>query len=837
MRRRGDKGQHRRQMRQFAGLMLLSATVLTLEVLLTRIVSVLYYPVGVYLVISLALLGSAAGGVFVALAARHLGQRLVLIPSLACLGLALGTVVALIVTVSAGTGPLGEDTPMYMVPLALAIALPFFGGGLAISVLFNTNPALAHWLYLADLGGAGLGAVLASMVLLWTSAQHAVILVACSAGLAAVLLGTRWRHWQQFLLLAGIILTLVASPLLVARLSIPSLPPKELGTLFSVRDDVTVEYQAWSPVARVDVVSVPGDRIELPDALEYKLVTQDGGAPSMILGAEALDADVDFAEHTILGVPYWIKPSPEVLIIGLGGGPDVVTALRYGARRVVGVEINSRMIEIVSDTFAGFAGAPYSDPRVEVILGDGRHVIEASTDHFDIIQLTGVDTAVASVGASPNLAENYLYTVEAFKAYYAHLKPGGLLSISFPNVEGLGVRMFAVGLQALDEMGVEQPLDSMVVSETGGFVHLLVKWQQSFTADEVEILSQHFDQEMFGIYFPLYHKLMGAGSPDFFSSHRLLWAPPPPSNPPHGGGGGGVYPHGGGGGGVYADYVYADYVDSWRTGNGETWMAQQPVEVRPTTDDWPYFFIRDRWFSFMPTFSLLLFILGILTFFALLFLVVPLLVFRRQGKRVAGALRLIGYFACLGLAYMFVEVFFIQKLSLLLGHPAYAIAVTLGGMLLASGVGSALSSRLPWRAVKRITVVVVVLLFLLSAHAWLLDHIVRGALAWPLTFRVLLALFVVGSAGALMGVPFPTGLSMLAGETEGMVAWAWGMNGLASVIAPLVNLMISVTFGLRVALLSAAALYLLALLIFRSWCSPSPCPSPEGARIRKGGER
>ncbi len=375
-----------------------------------------------------------------------------------------------------------------------------------------------------------------------------------------------------------------------------------------------------------------------------------------------------------------------------------------------------------------------------------------------------------------------------------HLKPGGLLSISFPNVEGLDLRLFATGLQAMNEMGIQNPLDSMVLSETGGFVHLLVKWQEPFTPDEIQVLTRHFDAGMIGVYFPLYHRLMGTGTPDFFSAHRLL-----------------LTPQAGG------QSRYIDYYDDWRKGNGVAWLSRQRVEARPTTDDWPYFFIRDRWFTYMPTLSLLLFILMVLAFFALLFLIVPLLALRRQGAGTIGALRLIAYFIGLGLAYMFVEVFFIQKMSLLLGHPAYAIAVTLGGMLVASGIGSALSTRLAWRPVTRITVAVVVLLILLIAHAWGLDWVVRSALAWPLLLRVLLALLIVGLTGALMGVPFPTGLSLLQGEAEGWVAWAWGMNGGGSVMAPLVNVMVSVTFGLRIALLSAAAIYLLALLAFRSW--------------------
>ena len=782
--------------RQFVGLALLSATALTLEVLLTRIVSVLYYPIGVYFVISLALLGSATGSVLVALAARRIRGRMTRLSSIACLGLACGTLLALIAVVNVGAQS-GD-----LIPLALALALPFLGGGLAISLLFSADPAQANRLYLADLGGAGLGAVGASAMLLWVSAQHAMFLVACSAGLAAVLLGHDWRRWQPWVALTMIAAVALAAPFLASNLTIPSLPPKELGLLRLTRNDVAREYQAWNPIARVDVVSIPGDQVALPDRLDYKLVTQDGGAPTMILGAAALNPQTDLTEHTILGIPYWIKPQPEVLIIGLGGGPDVVTALRYDARRVVGVEINSRMIEIVSHTFASFAGAPYADPRVEVLLGDGRHVVEALPDRFDIVQLTGVDTAVASVSASPNLAENYLYTVEAFKAYLRHLKPGGLLSISFPNVEGLGVRLFATGLQAMDEMGVQQPLDSMVLSETGGFIHLLIKWQAPFTPDEVEVVARHFDQGMLGIYFPLYHRLMGSGTPDFFASQRVWLAP-------------------------YKELksVYTDYYAEWQKGQGAAWLARQRVEARPTTDDWPYFFIRDRWLTYMPTISLLLFILAILAFFAVLFLIVPLAVFRRQGARTSSALRLMGYFAGLGLAYMFVEVFFIQKLSLLLGHPAYAIAVTLGGMLVASGVGSALSTRLAWRPVTRITLALSVLLILLIVHAWGLDPIVRSALAWPLLARILLALLIVGTAGILMGVPFPTGLSLLERHAEGWVAWALGMNGVASVMAPLVNLTISVTFGLRVALLLAAAIYLLALLAFRSWATSALDPA------------
>ena len=122
-----------------------------------------------------------------------------------------------------------------------------------------------------------------------------------------------------------------------------------------------------------------------------------------------------------------------VLIIGLGGGPDVQAALQAGAREITGVEVNARMIELVTGPFTDFVGRPYSDPRVTIMEADGRHIVQRSAETYDIIQLTGVDTTVAALGGNPNLSENYLYTIESFSEYYKHLSPDGLLSVSFPD--------------------------------------------------------------------------------------------------------------------------------------------------------------------------------------------------------------------------------------------------------------------------------------------------------------------------------------------------------------------------------------------------------------------
>ena len=762
---------------------LTSMATLMLQVLLTRTVSVMFFPLGVYFVFSLALLGIGAAGAALSVSSERLRRYGAGLPAMAMIGFAAACLLDLLVVTTIRLNVAA------FVGLALALALPFFFSGLTIAFTFSRAVAQASRVYLADLVGAGSGAILAVAGISLTSAEVAIGLAAAlgaGAGLAFA-----WAHGPR--VRAGLSACIVAAPIaalgLSAALDVPSFPPKELGLFVERYPDLRHEYQRWGPVARIDVVSLPGDRIELPQPIEYKFVAQDGSAPSIILSLDDVRT-ADFADHTILGIPYWIKSQPEVLIIGLGGGPDVQAALHYDARRIIGVEINTGMIDIVKGAFADFAGRPYDDPRVEIVLGDGRNVIQSIDDHFDIVQLTGVDTAVATFGASPNLAESYLYTVEAIQAYWSRLKPDGVLSISFPNVEGLGPRLFALVVTALGRAGLTDIDRHIVLSHTGGFIHILAK-RGPFTTQELGRLQGHFDPSaMRGIYYPLFDRLLDLIEPELYAEDRIVFAP-----------------------GLDEPSAYREFYTAWQAGRGAEWLAAQSFDLSAPTDDRPFFFIRDRWFRMMPNLSLLLILLTALLLFALVFILSPLAIFRRRGMTSAGSGRLVIYFACLGLAYLFIEVFLIQKMTLFLGHSAFSIPTVLGALLIASGLGSGWSGRLAWPARLKVLRAVIAIAGLAALHVVFVQPLLLDALDRPLAIRIAIAIAVIVPIGFAMGIPFPSVLRTLDRHVPGFVAWAWGINATASVLASVLALLLAVTWGYVALVAIAAGLYITAALI------------------------
>jgi predicted membrane-bound spermidine synthase len=188
------------------------------------------------------------------------------------------------------------------------------------------------------------------------------------------------------------------------------------------------------------------------------------------------------------------------------------------------VEVNPAMVDLLQAPFAEFVGDPLSNPAVNVTEGDGRFFVARSDDVYDVIQLTGVDTAVASAAGSPNLAENYLYTQEAFRLYFDHLSPDGLLAVSFPNVEGMGLRLVNLVALTLAQAGIERPEDHIVVSEITGYVHILMK-RTPFTEKELRVLEDGFRQRVSSVYFPLYHRLFGDPPQAFVQQSAIIASP------------------------------------------------------------------------------------------------------------------------------------------------------------------------------------------------------------------------------------------------------------------------------------------------------------------------
>jgi hypothetical protein len=552
---------------------------------------------------------------------------------------------------------------------------------------------------------------------------------------------------------------------------------------------------AWDPIARIEVSRVPapdpatsawpslfGTDRELLSRFRL-VVTQNnnaftyapeyGGDPATLRG---LGETVYAAAY-----PASLVPRPRVLVIGVGGGMDVLTALAFDAASVTGVEVNGATLEILRHTYREHFRRWVEDPRVRLVHEEGRHFLASQPDQYDVIQLSGVDSVSGTPGAAHVFSESYLYTAEALDLYLSRLAPEGVLNVmrpeSTPPREML--RLLATVVESLRRRGIERPAEHVMVlvDRTGTFVAVLAQ-PRPFAAEQVRRVAAW------------------AGSNPTLS---LVAAPgfvaPGPS-------------------------AYAALLAAPTARDLDIALRRYPWDVRPVTDDRPFFFRTSRWSHLWPRAGVEtgapIMELGLLTLLgisaaaaaALVFAYVPLRGLPRQGE--TGAARLVVFFGSLGLGYMAIEMALIQKFGLLLGHPNLALSVVLASLLFATGVGSLLSAFVVRALGGSLRFVSYALSFVLLAELLLVFPRLGLWMALPLAGRVGLVAALVAPIGLLLGTYFPTGLERLKQVSPGLVPRAWGLNGMASVVAPILAVALSMTAGISVLFLAAIPVYLLA---------------------------
>jgi hypothetical protein len=204
---------------------------------------------------------------------------------------------------------------------------------------------------------------------------------------------------------------------------------------------------------------------------------------------------------------------------------------------------------------------------------------------------------------------------------------------------------------------------------------------------------------------------------------------------------------------------------------------------------------------------------------SVLLILLPLWLYQRRRSVKKTRIRrtsVLAYFFILGLAFLFIEIAFIQKLLLFLHHPLYAIAVVLSSFLVFSGLGSAWSgratadshgNRLLGRAVTGILV-------LGTTYLLLLDPLLAQLAMLPDTLRILLSVALIAPLAFCMGMPFPLGLRRLADHAPDLIPWAWSINGCASVISAVLATLLAIHAGFTVVIATALALYALTLKVF-----------------------
>ncbi|HXZ28742.1 MAG TPA: hypothetical protein VEG08_12185, partial [Terriglobales bacterium] len=539
-----------------------------------------------------------------------------------------------------------------------------------------------------------------------------------------------------------------------------------------------------------------------------------------------------------------LRPRGAYAIIGPGGGVDVLRAVANGSPSVTAIEINPIIANtIMRGRYADYAFRLYEIPEVHLHVADGRSWIRQSRDQYDVIQMTLVDTWASTAAGAFALSENSLYTTEAFREYFDHLKPDGIIAITrweFKEPRE-ALRVVAQGIQALRESGVpaeDIPNHFAVVAdgrldEDGRPVTVLIKKSQ-FNGEEEDALFRYVTThaKLYGIYTPVrFGGSLLKGCPSNGSipfGWEQLCAPEVRSiTEAHSASRGAIQP--------FSDLILAASMSSPQHDYRRDFIKRYPYNISPVTDDAPFFFFTLKTGQVLKgimagtgrgmdwRINLGTVVLGMLLVISLLavgaFLVLPLALY--APARAAGSARLL-YFVAVGLGYILVEIAFIQRFVLFLGHPTYALTVVIFLLLLASGAGSVLARR--WlRDPLRVRWPLALIVLALAAYVFILPRTLGALVGLPFVLKLGLSAAVLAPLGLAMGMPFPSGLRALAASVgatgENTIEWAWAMNAAASVLGSVLAMVIAIHYGLAVTLACGGAAYLMATVL-SPWLRP-----------------
>jgi hypothetical protein len=779
---------------------------LAFEVLLTRIYSISVSYHFAALIVSIAMLGLAASGVLLSLFPGlrnpgHIGKYAL------ALGIAL-PVSFLLVNQFPFDPVLLSWEKMEFLRIGfhyVVLAVPFLCTGLIVATAFTAGSRRSGLIYGADLLGAGVGSVGILVLTALASPERGVFLI------SAIVLATSCILLAAPLRTAAIVISLAPLTIFLlqpefGRLKISPYKGLEAALRYPGATHLRTYY---SPEARVDTFRSPAARFAPGLSLKYQHplpeqtgIAVDGGDISAVTAA--LDpARLAFLSFLPAALPYEAGIGGRVLVLDPKGGLNLLLARRYGANEVIGLE----SIPIVARVYGEMMATVPGKQRERLLTGTGRSWLMGGKEAFDLIDLP---LQGASPSAAFGMAEEYRLTVEAFREYLAHLRPGGALCVNLfllppPRIE---LRILATAATALEEMGVRDASRHVAVVRSWGSLSILVK-RSPLSGSEVRRI-QRFARER------------------WFDLVSLPGLTPEESN---------MYVR------LPSDEYYRACAAVLSPGMRKVFMDRYLFDIGPVRDDAPFFnhFLRlgniretyrvmgGKWQFFLEEGYLFPTILLQALVLSGLLILVPAVarargggrrasaesvsestVIGRSGRTALRARRLLPYFSLIGIGYMFAEIFLIQKLILPLGNATYALSAVLASLLTGSGAGSLLSQRY---AVPRrpLTLPVIALLIILYALLLTKAPILLTALAPPLRFAaVFIALLPLGVP---MGIPFPVGMRLLGERDPSLIPWAWVINGSFSVLAPVMALMLALAAGFGTVAYLAASAYFLAFLV------------------------
>jgi hypothetical protein len=795
------------------GLFLICMCGLMLQIIETRILSVISWYHLAFFSISMAMFGMTAGSLVVYFKERwfpaeRLFENMVWICSAFAIAVQVSALFLISTVLMIGGKPEFLMMVLFWLKLIVILAAPYVFAGMAISLALTRSPWPVPLVYGVDLIGAATGCLVVLAVLTFVDSVSALFLVGMVGALAAISFSSARRASAS----AGAPLLPVARLRIFARPAILatalalvalgnaaiqpyglklSIVKNQLESMVPGTKETRVsEFVRWNSFSRVNVgpsdPSTPamwGPSSETPSSvIEQRSMAIDGSAGTSMYRFDGDLGKLEFLKYDVTNLAYYIRHAGRAAVIGVGGGRDILSAHLFGFRDITGVELNPIFIDMLSRVFRSYNHLA-NLPGTRLFVDEARSWFARSADHFDSIQMSLVDTWAATGAGAFSLSENGLYTLQGWRTFFDHLTPSGAFTVSRwyspSNVNETG-RMLSLAMATLMDEHISNPRDHIFLAAVDNLATLIVA-RAPFTPEDLATLTATAKRLQFTIFVspqspiksPILSQIMAATTPQDLNEA----------------------------------------------------VAKYPFDLSAPTDDRPFFFNQLRitepasfWLALdskigvgrgnlVATITLAV-VVALSTILVLITTIVPSL---PSIRRVTPRIAVLGsvYFVLIGLGFMFVEIGLIQRISIYLGHPVYGMAIGLFGIIVSTGLGSLCSYRLSLLTGVRLQLWAGALgLYLILLPYWfplLIDQFAAGSLL----IRAAVSLTAIVPSGVLMGFGFPTGMEIVNAIDSRPTPWFWAVNGAAGVLAAGIAVLVSIHATISATLWCGGACYLL----------------------------
>ncbi|XSG77352.1 hypothetical protein ACP8Y2_10125 [Herpetosiphon llansteffanensis] len=747
-----------------------------------------------FFAVSTAMLGMTAGATTVYLQPHRFSrERLADSAAKACLGYAGAIPVMLLILcrIPFDTGSPAQRM-LQMALATIACALPFYFAGIVISAILTKSPLSISRLYGSDLIGAALGCLFVLGGLAFFDAPSFILF--CGGLGAVAALSFAWRSTSARL---RQLCYAVGGLLIVAALFNQSTQAliRPLYVKGMAEDASNFLSEEWNSFSRVVVYNQENANLEYwgpspraPQSLlpQYQM-NIDGAAGTSVRQFSSL-ADIEHLKYDVTNIVYYLRPQGAAAVIGVGGGRDLQSAILFGHEQVTGIELNPIFVNLLQTRFRKFAGLA-DRPGVSFVVDEARSYLSRTDQRYTTIQMSLIDTWASTGAGAYSLSENGLYTVEAWQVFLDRLTDDGIFTVSrwysSDNVDETG-RVVSLAVATLQKYGITDPSRHIALIGSGKVSTLLLS-RQPFTDQDIAQL----------------HKV----TTDL--QYKLLIVPGTPAETL-----------------VLRNIIGASSLDDLFAV-----VRDEPLNYTPTTDENPYFFnmlrldrmdvalnkttVDDGVIDGNLTATLTLVgLIVCLLIFAVITIVLPLILKARRTTESPTPVvwSAAAYFSLIGAGFMCVEIALMQRLSVFLGHPVYALGILLFTIIASTGVGSFFSERLPLTKKPWIFVMPIVTALAILGIRFGLSAIIAAMITAPMATKIMVSIILIFPLGLLLGLFFPTGMQLVRSSGATETPWYWALNGIFGVLCSASAVLISIYFTISVNFYIGVACY--SLLVF-----------------------